>query len=160
MRASGWPSSRDCASLKLFVTALLLCAAMATASQAQTLTTLHDFAGKPNDGANPDAGLVHGTDGNFYGTTYYGGSNNRGTAFKITPSGTLTVLHNFTSNGTDGCSPTAALVQGTDGDFYGTTSFCGSGSGGTVFKITSNGTLTALSSFERGGWCRGPRTPG
>ena len=156
MRASGRPSSRDCVSLKLFVTALLLCAAMATASQAQTLTTLHDFAGKPNDGANPDAGLVHGTDGNFYGTTYYGGSNNKGAVFEIISSGTLTVLHNFTSNGTDGCNPTAALVQGTDGNFYGTTSFCGSGSGGTVFKITSNGTLTTLSSFNGEG---GPELP-
>ena len=69
---------------------------------------------------NPYAGLVQGTDGNFYGTTSEGGANGYGTVFKITPSGTLTTLHSF--DVTDGAYPYAGLVQATDGNFYGTTS--------------------------------------
>jgi uncharacterized repeat protein (TIGR03803 family) len=107
------------------------------------LTTLHNFAGRP-DGANPVAGLVQGSDGNFYGTTVGGGANNFGTVFKITPMGTLTVLHSFNTN--DGANPRSALVQGTDGNFYGTTMNGGKG-GGTVFRITPGGTLTTLYSF-------------
>jgi uncharacterized repeat protein (TIGR03803 family) len=115
-----------------------------------TLTTLHSFAGA-TDGAFPVAALVQGTDGNFYGTTSRGGAGNSGTVFKITSGGNLTTLYSFCSQGgnlcTDGISPVAALVQGTDGNFYGTTSSGGAGNGGTVFKITSGGTLTTLHSF-------------
>ena len=129
---------------------LVFIAATAIISPAQTLTTLHSFAGQPNDGREPYAGLVLGADGNFYGTTYFGGANNKGTIFKTNSSGSVTILHNFTISGTDGCEPTARLLQGSDGNFYGTTSFCGSDSGGTVFKITASGTLTALHEFEPG----------
>ena len=79
-----------------------------------------------------------------------------GTVFKITPSGSLTTLHSF--GGTDGSHPLAALVQGSDGSFYGTTSAGGtvntcSGGCGTLFKITSSGSLTTLHSFSRtDGW--------
>src|SRR5271169_1185659 len=107
---------------------LVLCVAIANVSPAQTLTTLHSFAGQPNDGANPDAGLVQGSDGNFYGTTYSGGANNKGTVFTITPNGTVTILHSFT--GSDGREPTAGLIQASDGGFYGTTSFDGTGGPG------------------------------
>ncbi len=128
---------------------------MAVASPAQTLTTLHSFAGQPNDGANPDAGLVQGSDGNFYGTTYSGGANNKGTVFTITPNGSVTILHSFT--GSDGREPTAGLIQASDGNLYGTTSFDGTGGpGGTVFKITPNGTLTTLATFNGQG---GPEFP-
>jgi uncharacterized repeat protein (TIGR03803 family) len=109
----------------------------------QTLTTLHSFSS--SDGANPNTALVQGSDGNFYGTTYYGGANNKGTVFRISPSGSLTNLHSF--SGSDGSTPTAVLVQGADGNFYGTT-FAGGGSGsGTVFEISSSGSLTTLWSF-------------
>ena len=89
---------------------------------AGVLTTLYSFAG--SDGSYPNAALVQGTDGNFYGTTYKGGGctypfSDCGTVFKITPAGVLTTLHNFTFS--DGKNPNAALVQGTDGNFYGTT---------------------------------------
>ena len=86
-----------------------------------TLTTLHSFDG--TDGANPYAGLVQATDGNFYGTTSSGGANGDGTVFKITPSGTLTTLYSFCSQSgcTDGANPDAGLVQATNGNFYGTT---------------------------------------
>src|SRR6202035_1752645 len=96
---------------------------------AQKLTTLYSFAG--SDGAQPYAGLVQGSDGNFYGTTSGGGVNLGGTVFKITPSGTLTTLYNFA--GSDGALPYAGLVQGSDGNFYGTTVGGGQYEFGTVF---------------------------
>jgi uncharacterized repeat protein (TIGR03803 family) len=114
-----------------------------------TLTTLFTFNGEPNNdygGVSPAAGLIQGTDGNFYGTTQYGGANTYGTVFKITPSGTLTTLHSF--HETDGGSPLAGLIQATDGNFYGTNSSGGVDFDGTIFKITPSGTLTALHSFD------------
>jgi uncharacterized repeat protein (TIGR03803 family) len=117
-----------------------------------TLTTLYSFCSQPNctDGENPAAGLVQASDGNFYGTTYLGGANGDGTVFKITPSGTLTTLYNFCAQGgcADGAYPVAGLVQGTDGNFYGTTGLGGADGDGTVFKITRSGTLTTLHSFD------------
>jgi uncharacterized repeat protein (TIGR03803 family) len=121
-----------------------------------TLTTLYSFctqSGCP-DGAYPN-GLVHATNGNFYGTTAGGGTSpflpGAGTVFKITPGGTLTTLYNFCSQSggvcPDGIDPLAALVQATDGDFYGTTYEGGANLSGTVFKITPSGTLATLYSF-------------
>jgi uncharacterized repeat protein (TIGR03803 family) len=111
-----------------------------------TLTVLHSFDG--TDGELCLAGLVQGTDGNFYGTTSVGGGNPNfgGTVFKITPTGTLTTLHSFGSG--DGTGPSAALIQATDGNFYGTTSGFGVSNTGTVFKITPSGTLTTLFTFD------------
>jgi len=137
------------------------CGALAIGAAAQTLTTLASFAG--SNGANPQAALVQGRDGNFYGTTVFGGSGRSqtcnspttgcGTVFKITPSGTLTTIYSFCSaqNCSDGFFPASALVQGTDGSLYGTTSGntlvnCGTTSCGTVFRI-SNGTLTTIYRF-------------
>ena len=117
-----------------------------------TLTTLYSFCSQSGctDGAYPYAGLVQGTDGNFYGTTAGGGTMDCdpfpcGTVFKITPAGVLTTLYVF--HGTDGAVPYGGLVQATDGDFYGTTFSGGTHSGGTVFKITPAGTLTTLHNF-------------
>jgi len=111
-----------------------------------TLTTLHSF--DSTDGDAPRA-LVQGTDGNFYGTATQGGANGGGTVFKISPSGKLTTLYNFCSLSgcTDGDAPLAGLVQGTDGNFYGTATQGGANGYGTVFKITPNGKLTTLDSF-------------
>ena len=114
---------------------------------AGTLTTLHSFCGQScADGAAPFAGLVLGNDGNFYGTTEAGGTNNEGTVFKMTPQGTLTTLHSF--NIEDGSNPYAGLVQATDGNFYGTTQSGGAHLLGTVFKMTPRGALTTLHSFN------------
>jgi uncharacterized repeat protein (TIGR03803 family) len=119
-----------------------------------TLTTLYNFCASDNcvDGAAPIAGLVLGTDGSFYSTTQDGGDNGFGTVFKITPTGTLTNLHSFDLS--DGAAPAQGLVQATDGDFYGTTlrggvvnDTCPMGCG-TIFKITPEGTLTTLHSFN------------
>jgi len=102
------------------------------------------------DGADPQDALVLGTDGNFYGTTCYGGSTNGdGTVFRISSEGVLTAMYSFT-NGVDGANPVAGLIQGTDGDFYGTTYNGGSNGNGTVFKITAEGAFTAMYSFTNG----------
>jgi uncharacterized repeat protein (TIGR03803 family) len=106
---------------------------------------LHSFGGSPADGAYPLAGLVQGCDGNFYGTTYNGGTSTNcsggcGTVFRISPSGTYTSLYSFGSSPSDGQIPQGGLVQGSDGNFYGTTLLGGTGSCehgcGTVFKLT------------------------
>jgi uncharacterized repeat protein (TIGR03803 family) len=132
---------------------LVLMALMPVASAAQTLTTLASFNGI--DGSDPySAPLLQGTDGNFYGTTAYGGANcfstGCGTVFKITPKGVLTTLYSFCaqSSCSDGDYPYAGLIQAADGNFYGTTSQGGSnGHAGSIFKITSAGKLTTLYSF-------------
>jgi uncharacterized repeat protein (TIGR03803 family) len=126
---------------------------------AGALTTLYSFCAQANcaDGSYPYATLVQGTDGNFYGITGYGGTGQGsttcatsipsgcGTVFKMTAKGALTTLHSFCvqTNCPDGANPIGGLVQGTDGNFYGTTG----GGAGTVFKITTAGKLTTLHRF-------------
>ena len=116
-----------------------------------TFTSLYSFTGT-NDGGNPYAGLVQGADGNFYGTTFFGGTNGYGTVFEFATNGTLTTLVSF--GNTNGANPQAALVQGSDGNFYGTTSAGGAYTNlsvlgnGTIFKLATNGTLTTLASFD------------
>jgi uncharacterized repeat protein (TIGR03803 family) len=116
-----------------------------------TLTTLYSFCSLPNcsDGGTPYDGLVQAIDGNFYGTTYFGGAYGYGTVFKITPAGTLTTLYSYCSqpNCSDGEYPQAGMVQATDGDFYGTVPMGGTHGVGTLFKITPGGSLTTLHSF-------------
>lgn len=112
------------------------------------LTTLHSFSGSPNDGANPVAGLVQGSDGNFYGTTPSGGAHFQGIVCRISQGGGFAVLHSFSGHPAEGGVPFAALVQGNDGDFYGTTAVGGTHFKGTVFKIDEAGTLTTLHSFD------------
>jgi uncharacterized repeat protein (TIGR03803 family) len=119
-----------------------------------TLTTLVAF--NFTNGASPMAALTLGNDGNFYGTTAEGGITNSsgyGTVFKVTTNGALTTLAAF--NFTNGAGPYAELTQGNDGNFYGTTKNGGitnsidpNGGMGTVFKVTTNGTLTTLASFN------------
>lgn len=119
-----------------------------------TVSTFQDLDG--NYGINPNGGLIQATDGNFYGTTNDGGQrSNNGTIFKLTPGGTVTTLHTFENS--DGANPMAGLVQGADGNFYGTTTYGGAGNCpfkevvpagcGTVFKMTPAGAFTTLYSF-------------
>ncbi|MGD0058746.1 MAG: choice-of-anchor tandem repeat GloVer-containing protein [Verrucomicrobiia bacterium] len=119
-----------------------------TVTNIATMTTLYSFTGG-DDGATPIAGLFQGSDSNFYGMTTRGGVNDTGTVFQITSAGTLTTLHSFTG-GADGGYPLGGLIQGSDGNFYGTTSQGGANNTGTVFQITSAGTLTTLYSFLGG----------
>jgi uncharacterized repeat protein (TIGR03803 family) len=115
-----------------------------------TLTTLVLFGG--TNGGNPYKGLVHSVDGNFYGTTIHDGTNDFGTVFKVTAHGELSTLAFF--SGTNGNGP-GDLTFGKDGCLYGTTAIGGglydggyfSGCG-TVFRLTTDGTLTTLVSFN------------
>jgi uncharacterized repeat protein (TIGR03803 family) len=130
---------------------ILGCGTVFQITPAGTLTTLYNFCSQSGcpDGQNPIAGLILGSDGNFYGTTYNGGTapgsacsdNPCGTLFQLTPSGTLTTLHSFCTKG-EGCpsggGPRAPLVQHTNGDFYGTTMFGGN-------QLSFNGTVYGLS---------------
>ncbi len=152
------------------------CGTVFKMTPAGALTTLYTFDGTVE--VDPDGGLVQGTDGNFYGTTLYGGAlgcgpsnpvGDCGTIFKITPQGTLTSLYSFCEQHggcpDDGFGP-SRLVQGTDGNFYGTTAYGGNlvacdtlaypvyFSCGTVFRITPGGTLTTMHLFDStdGGW--------
>jgi uncharacterized repeat protein (TIGR03803 family) len=105
------------------------------------------------DGNGPQSALIEGRDGNFYGTTQRGGAYTvPGTVFRITPGGIETVLHSFSGDGevagsTDGVEPLAALMLGSDGNFYGTTSGGGAKDAGTVFRMTPAGAVTVLYSF-------------
>jgi uncharacterized repeat protein (TIGR03803 family) len=152
--------------ISVMLAAFWLCASGSL--PAQTVTTLHSF--DVTDGELPIGGLVQATDGNFYGTTVEGGINvckvdrthsnpngvNKGcgTIFRITPSGALTSLHSF--DGKDGEYPESGVMQGIDGNFYGTTQAGGTGTGctgeipgcGTIFKITPSGAFTSLHSFQ------------
>jgi uncharacterized repeat protein (TIGR03803 family) len=124
-------------------------------------TVLHAFAGNPNDGCDPQAGLISDSQGNLYGTTEAGGTSNCGTVFEVTPVGVENVLYSFASNNIDGCGPMGDLVFDGQGNIYGTTDFGGTGgctnpfSGivigcGTVFKLTPSGVETVLHSFAGG----------
>jgi len=112
-------------------------------------TVLHNFIGYPTDGTYPKGILVQGKDGNFYGVTYQGGSNNQGCVFKITPTGVLTIIHSFVykSPSFDGQLPLAGLALGTDGNFYGSTSAGGTKNAGILYKLTPSGTETILNNF-------------
>lgn len=120
---------------------------------AGVLTTLYSFCSQTNctDGSYPEAGLVLGSDGLFYGVTRGGGANNLGTVFSITASGALHTVYSFA--GIDGSDPFGTLIQATDGDFYGTTMAGGPGyssqsaGSGTIFKISSAGGFTTLYNF-------------
>jgi uncharacterized repeat protein (TIGR03803 family) len=136
------------------------CGTVFRITPAGDLTTLYSFSG--SDGAWPYGRLVLGSDGNFYGTTMAGRrrpwpatdcSGGCGTVFRISPAGDLTNLYSF--SGTNGASPYAGLVEGGDGNFYGTTMAGGastdcSGGCGTVFVISPAGDLTTLYSFSGG----------
>jgi len=116
------------------------------------LTTLYSFCAQTKcaDGEDPQAGLVLGTDGWLYGTTVLGGTAGAGTIFRINPGGALKTLYSFCGkpNRADGERPFAALVLGTDANFYGVTDSGGADGYGTIFKITQGGALTTLHSFN------------
>jgi len=127
---------------------------------AQTLTTLHRFDNTNTDGAEPHAGLVQATNGDLYGTTAAGGNFGGGTVFKITPSGTLTMVYSFcSSSGCTGAFPYAGLVQATNGEFYGTTENGGTHNAGTVFKISPKGVLATLYNFCPQSGCADGQNP-
>ena len=109
------------------------------------LTTLYQFSGgqpAATDGSNPESGLILGADGNFYGTTYAGGSSDEhGTIYQLTPAGVLTTIYRFTG-GTDGANPNAALTVDRRGDFFGVATGGGANNGGTIFLLNVHGVLS------------------
>lgn len=113
---------------------------------AQTLTTLHSFAGA--DGSNPYAQLLQASDGNFYGTTSAGGANSSGTVFQLEPGGKFTTLHSFNQfQLSDGNQPHGWLIQARDGNLYGTTSHGGVGHQGSIYRLTLDGSFRTVASF-------------
>lgn len=148
----GLPSGRSCCRMAVI---LLIQAGRLGNASAQTETVLYSFGSSPADGTLPTAGLIQGRDGNFYGTTEYGGTNNDGTIFRIGPAGDYVRLYSFTGPPNDGANPYAGLTQASDGNLYGTTEFGGSSTNcpsgcGTVFQIDWAGTVTTLYSFTGG----------
>jgi len=127
----------------------ILWLAMAGVSAASdTFTSLASF-NKTNGNEPNHTALIQATDGNLYGVTSYGGANGDGVVFRISPSGTLDAIYSFCSLAScaDGENPYTSLIQGSNGDLYGTTYSGGASNNGTLFKITTSGTLTTLYNF-------------
>ncbi len=112
------------------------------------VSTLYAFTGY-NDGDQPSGALVSGVDGNFYGTTSYGGAGGHGTVFKIAPGGQFTSLYSF-AGGNDGDDPTGSLASGSDGNLYGVTYLGGPQQQGSAYRITPAGAFTSLYIFTGG----------
>lgn len=114
------------------------------------MRVLHSFTG--NDGQQPYAGLVQATDSSLYGTTFQGGVNNAGVAFKVSADGSgNSPLFSFPTNNIDpgGIANPSGLIQGADGALYGTLGFGGISNVGAVFKINLDGSgYTILHSFN------------
>jgi uncharacterized repeat protein (TIGR03803 family) len=138
----------------------IMCAAMSGTSASQVFTNLLDF--NNGDGAAPSSTMIQAKDGSLYGYTVVGGSQNCeagcGTLFKVDPKGHLTTFYAFCSNEQFPCAhgmyPNGALIQASDGNFYGTTEQGGAHAAsscvygcGTIFRITPAGRLTTLYSF-------------
>lgn len=118
-------------------------------------TVLYSFKGPP-DGNRPNGGVVQDAAGNLYGTTASGGAFGYGTVFKLSKTGTETVLHSFAGYPSDGATPlSTTLLMGTEGSLYGVTSEGGSGKAGcndpsgcgVVYKLSKSGVMTVLHSF-------------
>ncbi len=120
------------------------CGTVLRVTPAGVITVLYSFGGNAADGQTPSGALIQGIDGNFYGLTLAGGNTppgsatpncNCGTIFRITPAGEETVLYSFGTYANDGKLPSGALLQASDGNFYGTTQSGGASNDGTVFKL-------------------------
>ena len=122
-----------------------------------SLALVYSFCSETNctDGSLPRAGLIADSNGNLYGATVGGGSNNRGTVFKITPAGNLTVIYNFCNLAgcADGAQPFGGLVQASNGSLVGTTDSGGKYGFGSIFSVTPAGSLKTLYSFCAGTGC-------
>ena len=116
------------------------------------LTVLYNFTSDGSSGSGPVGTLALGPDGNFYGATYSSSPSNNyaGTLFKITPDGTLTTIHTFCLQFgcPDGSQPYSSPVLAMDGNFFGTTYGGGAHGVGTMYRITPQGVLTTLYSFD------------
>jgi uncharacterized repeat protein (TIGR03803 family) len=127
-----------------------LCAAIYQITPAGAMTAFHSFAPVSDSSTNNADGLwptalIVGTDGNLYGACRYGGPSGLGTIFKITPSGTFSLLKFFSSNGAtlDPGNQPVALIQGNDGNLYFT-------NGIGIYQLTSAGAVNAVYTYPSG----------
>jgi uncharacterized repeat protein (TIGR03803 family) len=112
---------------------------------------LHTFTGAANDGAFPNyTSLLMDSKGALYGVTSEGGAANGGILYKLSKRGKLSILHSFVGGTTDGCNVLGTPFVDSSGNYYGTTSSCGTSGLGTVWKVTANGTESVLHSFAGG----------
>lgn len=115
-------------------------------------TILHSFGATSTDGSGPaNVVLVMDKQGNLYGTTAYGGTNDEGTVFKVTAAGVESILYNFGASRSDGITPEAGLTIDSEGNLYGTTVYGGRYEDGTVFRLSRSGTEAILHSFQNNG---------
>ncbi len=139
------------------------CGVVYSLTPAGGFTVVYDFCAVTNanntclDGTTTEVALMQASNGDLYGTNQVYGTYSEGTLFKITPGGALTTLHSFCAlqqyeDCPDGAPAYSRLIQGSDGNIYGTTEFGGSNFfDGTAFKITPNGTFKTLHSFSADG---------
>lgn len=143
--------------MKKFALTLVTIAAtlFTTAAVAQTYTALHTYTINSGNfsGVGYPAFMSQGRDGRLYGTLSNAGTVSKGSVFKVTTGGSLSTVYNFCALAgcADGSNPAGGVVLGLDGNFYGTTC-CGGGAGkaGTLFKLSSGGTLKTLHAFGNG----------
>jgi uncharacterized repeat protein (TIGR03803 family) len=133
-------------------------------SPAGKLTTLYTMCSQPSctDGAQPYGTLIQASNGKLYGTTFVGGSLDGGVVFSITPAGSFTTISNFCTQTAcpAGFNPYSGLIQGRDGNLYGTTYFGGNCSTcGTVYRISTGGQLTTLYNFCSATGCNDGASP-
>lgn len=142
-------SQRATAALIVMCACILFLVVSPWSALAQTETVIYSFLNPP-DAFNPRCNLVVDTAGNMYGSTFSGGANNLGAVFKVTATGTESVLYSFTG-GADGEHPIAGLVRDSKtGNLYGTTVYGGATNNGTVFMVTPSGSEKVLYSFTGG----------
>lgn len=120
-------------------------------STAGVVTVLHNFAVGGSDGAQAATGMVQAPNGTYYGTPSAGGTNGVGVVYKLTSTGTYTVLHDFGAS-TDGANP-GVLMLANDGNMYGVTNSGGSNNCGTLFKVTQAGAFSVLYNFVNSSGC-------
>lgn len=120
-----------------------------------TESVLYSLDASGADGVGPYGNLLLGADGSLYGLSYIGGANGLGAAFRLAPDGTETVLYAF-AGGSDGANPHGTLVQGSDGNFYGVTSYGGTFGHGVAFMLTPAGSETVLYVFGASGDAQDP----
>jgi uncharacterized repeat protein (TIGR03803 family) len=120
-------------------------------AQSSSIHTLFAFTCDSSTNVCPKgkdaSSLIQSGDGNFYGTTEFGGTGTQaaGTVFKLTPAGQLTTVYTFVDSA-NGANPTS-LVEGNDGFLYGTTNAGGANNQGVVFRVSKAGSLQVLHSF-------------
>jgi len=123
------------------------CGTIFSVTTAGVQTTLYSFT-CGSDGAYPYGGVIGDDSGNLYGTAYYYGSDYCGTVWKLSSSGTLSVLHSFEGGTSDFCYPFQGLAKDAKGNMYGTTTGGGADSYGGLYEISSSGTFSILESFD------------